>query len=648
MKKPVLLTAVSLSILSLCAQAETVQFKNIYSLGDSLSDVGVYSNAVIAGAALQNITLPNIQYRFTDNHPDGSSKVWVENLASHLGLSMAPNKINPVDVGGGAFAEGGARVSSEFGIGYSPQNLITTTPLVTQVNRLLTMKPAMDSGDLIFLWAGANDGFVQFASVANGGSPLDSLTAMANEAGVLAQQVRRLREAGAKYVVVALLPDLANTPFGALVKQADSDGATLLSALSSTFNESALVSVPDAGAVVVDVNKLLAAVIVDPEKYGFNSNALGMTACGVNGSATGVDDFYNSSLQCLGVNSDGYLFADGVHPSAKAHELFGLFAYSGLQAIAQAGALIVAPMVAIRQHAQSLESRLNLGALTDQTGQLRAEGDVYVYVSPELGYFDTPAGQVEPQVKATTVKTAFGIDRMITKNALLGLGLSYSEGDTKFGNQSGRLKTNDTVGVVYSTMALSPNWYVNASMAYGNIDHTDFTRQLVLPSTTIRAQSSPQGSFQSTRLGAGWMGDMAGGKGGPYISLTKEKSSVQAFTESDSPMSLSFGDLSYRSNRLTIGATWLQSKSLGQWRFFTRAAIDHDLKSSDLKIQMGPTSQSLATVEVPRPQRTTWNTTLGFVLPRADTSVWALQLGMGGPSNKLQAYTLGATYRQQF
>jgi outer membrane lipase/esterase len=466
----------ALSSLAVGVSAKAVEFKSIYSLGDSLSDVGTYSNAVVAGAAQQGVALPSIQYRFTDNNPNGSSKVWVENLADRLGLSLVPSRINPVEVGGTAFAEGGARVSNPVGIGYAPQSLITTIPMTTQVDRLLAAKPVLDSGDLVFLWAGANDGFVQFGTINAGGSPTTGLTAMATEAGVVASQVQRLRAAGAKFVVVALLPDLANTPFGALVSQASPQGGQLLSALSSTFNTQAQAVIPSAGAVVVDVNKLLGDVIANPSKYGFNANALGATACGQNPNATGPNDFFNTSLQCLGLNADNFLFADGVHPSAKAHELFGQFAYSGLQAIAQAGALVVAPMVAIRQHGQSLEARLNGGALADASGKLRPLGDIHAYLSSEVGAFDVRAAQVAPAVKADTVKVAAGLDRMVAANALAGLAVSYSTGDTKFGGQSGYLKTTDIIGAAYATIALSPNWYVNASAAFGDIDHNSFVR----------------------------------------------------------------------------------------------------------------------------------------------------------------------------
>lgn len=649
MRKSVLSTALSAALLGLNAHAGSVEFKNIYSLGDSLSDVGVYSNAVIGGAAQGGITLPNIQYRFTDNNPNGSSQVWVEDLAIRLGLTIRPNRINPAVVGGTAFAEGGARVSNPVGIGYAPGNLITTVPLTTQVDRLLTQKPVLDSSDLVFLWAGANDGFTQLAMIANGAAtPTEGLTQMALEGGVMAAQVQRLRTAGAKYVVVALVPNLANTPFGALLNSQSASNGQLLSALSNAFNAQALSTVPASGAVVVDVNKLLGDVIANPVKYGFNANALGATACGVNSAATGPDNYFNSSLSCLNTNPNNYIFADGVHPSAKAHTLFGQFAYSGLQAIAQSAALMVAPMVAIRQHAQSLESRLNIGALVDHEGKLRPEKNVQFYLSPEAGRFNTAAGQIEPSVKADTVKTAFGLDTMVAKNALLGLAMSYSQADTQFGGQSGSLKTKDLMGVLYTTVALSPNLYVNASAGFGNIDHSQFTRQLVLPTTTIHATSSPQGDYKSLRLGAGWIGDWLGGKGGPYTSLTDEKVNIDGFSEADSPMSLSFGDMTYKAQRLTVGAAWTQTQPVGKWRMFARAALDRDLKTGDLVVRMGPNPQALADIAVPRPERTTWNATLGFALPQSDSGVWSVQMGLGGPKNKLEAKTLGLAYRKGF
>lgn len=95
MKKTIVSIASTLALLSMGTQAQPVEFKNIFSLGDSLSDVGTYSNAMIMSGAP-----PQLQYRFTNNNPDGSSKVWVEHLAQQLNLDLRPNQINPNNIGG--------------------------------------------------------------------------------------------------------------------------------------------------------------------------------------------------------------------------------------------------------------------------------------------------------------------------------------------------------------------------------------------------------------------------------------------------------------------------------------------------------------------------------------------------------------------
>lgn len=648
MNKKTIAVSASMALAVFHSYAQSIQFDQIYSIGDSLSDVGTYSAAVIAGSGG---SLPNdIRYRFTNNNEDGTSQVWVESLASKLGLSLQPNFINPTLVGGTAFAEGGARVSDPNGIGNNPSAGITTTPVTTQVDRLLALKPQLTNRDLIYVWAGANDGFSQFELISSAAiTSTQGLINMATEAGTLSNQVRRLSTAGAEFVVVALMPDLAQTPFGARVALVNPAGAVALTALSNSFNAQAKATVPAAGGIVMDVNKLLADIIANPVRYGFNADALGTTACGVNPAATGPDDFFISSLSCVNANTSNFLFADGVHPSAQAHAVLGRFAFSGLQAISQASTLVVAPMVSIRQHALSLENRLNNRALLNGGGQMRPAGDMYVYVNPEVGQFDFPSSQIDPSLKASTRKVSLGLDMMITNSALLGWALSHSNGQAaNFGNNSGQLKTTNTVGTMYSTLALSKNWFMNASAAYGMVHHNTFERQLVLDTTTVQAQSSPKGNYTGFRVGLGWIGDFAGGKGGPQISLSSEKVQIRSFTEEVSPISMGFGDLSYRTSRLSVSGQWMQEKPKGQWRWFGRASVERDLASNGIQLAVGPDANSLSSVTVQKPAQTFWSSTLGLSRQQHDNSLWSVQLGMGGPQSKLQSYTLGATYLQSF
>lgn len=634
------------------AMAETVQFNRVFALGDSLTDGGAYSNPARLGLIGAGVTnAPAIQYRFLDNQPDGSSRTWAEVLAGQLGINLTPNMINPTATGGTNYAQGGTRVTSPLGIGYAPQNGITTLSMVAQVDRLLTEYPTLNKNDLVILWAGANDGFVQFGGVSQGVPLNTALTQMATEANALGAQVDRLKAAGAKYIVVAMVPDLANTPFGALFSAQGPQGqqaAAVLSALSTSFNNTIKATIAGKDVVVVDVNKLLSDVITNPTRYGFNANALGATACGVNSGATGPDNYYNSSLTCLSTNSDKYLFADGVHPSTRAHQLFGQFAMSGLRAIAQTAALAVAPMVATRQHAQAFESRLQMGALADVRGQARSVGDVQVYGGIEGGWFNTNAQQIEPAVKADVQKYSIGLDRMVSKNALIGGAFSYSNAQSQFGQNTGGFKTTDMIGVAYTTVALTRQIYVNAAVAYGDIDHTAYHRQINLDTTTLTTNSAPQGSYQSYRIGTGLNYDIAQWKGGPYLSLTDEKTRIKAFDEASSPAALSFGDVQYHAQRMTLGFMASQTAPLNAWRPFVRASLDRDLKKDDLIVPMGPDRSSLAKVYVPRPDRNTWSANLGWMRPSDDRTVWTILLGIGGTSEQVVAKTIGVSYRMGF
>lgn len=421
MKKILCTLTASLAAIGLTANAGNIQINQVYSLGDSLTDVGVYSNFV----KLQVPDYPDIQYRFTDNNPNGSTQVWAEVFATKLGLTTTPNVINTDFIGGTAFAEGGSRVSQ--GAPLLPP-YITNIPVTTQVDRLLAQRPTLGANDLILLWAGANDGFANFETYKDSPDPSPGLADMAAQAKILASQVQRLKSAGAQLVVVLTIPNLANTPLGN-DPDLTPEQRSLYTSLSQSFNSQLMQSAPQAGALVVDVDKVLNDAILNPTRYGFNPDVFGQTAC--DGEL---------SLTCLGTNPDNYLFADFVHPSSQAHQLLGQFIFASLQAIPQAETLLTAPLQNIRQQSLSVENRLNMQALSDGTGKLREVGDVHVYGGPEGGYMKTSAQQLLSSIESTSANIDFGVDWMMTRNAVVGVALSYGQMNTKFGGQSGQLK----------------------------------------------------------------------------------------------------------------------------------------------------------------------------------------------------------------
>jgi outer membrane lipase/esterase len=590
---------------------DSIKFNQVFAVGDSLSDGGTFGG------------------RFTNANP--TSRTWVETLATQLGLNLVPNfsYVPGAPSGGTNYAQGGARVNSSSG---------TPAPLsaVSQVNQLLAQHPTLGANDLVVVWVGANDVNAQAAAVAGGLTPQAAVAAMVGNAQTLIAQVDRLKAAGAKYVVVALLPDLARTPAGIASGPA---AAGLLSALSTSYNAALAQALPGRGVVVVNTDKLLADVIANPTRYGFSATPLAGLICG---------NTIGAALGCTFSNPNKYLFADPIHPSAEAQTIFGLVADAGLKAVAMAGSLAVAPTVAIRQHALGLEGRMSIGALTNGFGSVRPLGNTQVFGGAEGGLFDAKGYQVQPSLAAKTEKVTIGGDRMIAGNALVGGVLAYTHGTNNFGDNSGDFANNVTLGTIYTTIALSPSIYVNASASYGTIDYSHFNRYIALPTTTLTATSSPSGNYHSVRVGGGMVYNIGSWTGGPYAAYTDDRTKIGAFTESDGPASLAFGDIDYHSTRATLGFQATAAAPADAWRPIVRASIDHDLKSSDLLVPMGPDSSSLAAVAAPRPQRTTWSTTFGMARYGSDHSVWSVQLGLGGTKDELIGKTIGVSYRQGF
>jgi outer membrane lipase/esterase len=636
--------AVTACCVSLGASAQTLVIDKVTSLGDSLTDGGTYSNAI----KFANPLAPNINYRFTDNNPTGTSRTWAEVLAQQLGLTLVPNQINPVPNNGSNYAEGGSRVSLQPGTGYNPP-IITTRTLTEQVNQVLADRKTFTDRDLITLWIGANDGFAQLTMVSMGMvTPTTGVANMVNEASNVSAQVDRLKAAGAKNIIVALLPDLANTPFGALLKAANSGGDVLLSTLSSQYNSALKSFLPAKDVLLLDSNKLLADVIKNPTKYGFNANTLGATACGVNPNRTGAGDFYNSSLTCISTNPNNYLFADGVHPSAKAQALFGTFVTATLRSVSQAASLATIPMDAAHQHAQSLESRMHGLALTTADGKARPVGNVQVYGGVEQGELESDGRQTTPATETTSRKGAIGLDRQIAAGTAIGAVLAYGESTTDFASGTGRIKTQDQTAMIYGVTNIAPNFYINASAARGLIDHTSFTRNIAFASNTLAVNSSPEGTYQSIRVGAGMIYGTSW-KGGPYVSLAREGVKIKNFAENAGPASLAIGDINQTVRRLTIGFASQQAKpAIGQWRGFVRAAYDHDLDNNPLSVRVGPDAQSLAKVTLERPARSDWTATVGASHPMGKDGFLTIAIGQNGPSDSRQGTTFGVSYRTTF
>ncbi|WP_163783648.1 SGNH/GDSL hydrolase family protein [Myxococcus vastator] len=260
------------------AQTQLVVF------GDSLSDTG--NNGVSTSG-------PN-------THPSSQiAGVWVKQLADQLGLPLDPS-----DDGGTDYARGGA----------------LTSGMNAQVNAYLAdVVSVANPTALYILWGGPNDIATKARS-----NPFDTAgvrASAATAASNIESQIRKLAQAGARYVLWVNLPPLHQTPSAQAIPFGL--GTVVLKPATDLFNTRWAQAItrlqaefPGLTLGGMDAHALYSDIVARPSAYGFTN--------------------VTTPAKGKAVNPDRYLFWDDAHPTSYAH---GLLADHAFQMIEEATSL---------------------------------------------------------------------------------------------------------------------------------------------------------------------------------------------------------------------------------------------------------------------------------------------------------------------
>ncbi|MEX3949619.1 SGNH/GDSL hydrolase family protein [Paraburkholderia sp. EG287B] len=282
----------------------------VVSFGDSLSDVGTY--APLASAVGGG--------RFTTN----PGQVWSQDVAQYYGDTLNAAYTVGLDhklsaQGGFGYAEGGSTVATPANQYDFLSDVIGNIemPVNQQVSSYLSAHGTFNSGQLVLVWAGAND-------VLRAGNPPTANTVVQTAATTLAQVVGQIVQAGATHVVVINVPNVGLSPKGIT----SADGGANLTQLSQLFNSTlngALQTDGLQGKVIeVDSYTWITQLVANFQASGFTVSNTAQ-AC----DASKTPD--NTSLLCspatyVSAHADQtYMFADDLHPTTHTHALFAQF-----------------------------------------------------------------------------------------------------------------------------------------------------------------------------------------------------------------------------------------------------------------------------------------------------------------------------------
>ena len=537
MHRSVLATALAAG-LGLAHGEAAAQFNSFYFFGDSLTDAGFY------GA------------RFTVN----PGQVWAQDLGAHFGVT-----VTPINQGGDDYAQGGERVTL-------PSPLVPAgapdRPLSTQIDELLAATPTLNPHALYTVWIGANDIFVNVAAAGAGQiTPAQLQANIITAAQQTLQQIARLRDAGARTIMVFNLPNIGQTPFGLANPEAP------LTALSSLFNstlEAGLGSL-HVDIIPMNVNGLLSEVIANPAAFGFTN--VTTPAC-----TTASAVMCTTSTLVAPNAGQNYLFADAVHPTPAGHMIIAEYAESIIAAPQQTGLLAEAPLQVEEANFRTLDARMisNLGAP-------RAQNKFDAYAIYDYGNYDRASDFGGG--KSYTNSIMLGGDMKVSDRMLVGITFSYTDDKSSLDNNAGGFTLHEATLTGYAGYGEGP-WYFGGTIGAGELDYNSIDRTFALGQETRTESGSTNGTHLMARLLGGYWFTYESWIHGPFVRLTYQQDTVDAYAESGTDSTaMTFGQ--QERNSLVSSLGWQVNGNLGWGRPWARVTWEKDYNNDDRTVRAG-------------------------------------------------------------
>lgn len=462
----------------------TSPFSRTVFFGDSLTDSGHFRPVL-----MQVNPNANLVGRFTTN----PGFVWAEYLAQQYGTNAAANGNGQ---GGDNYAVGGARAGVD-----SVGALGSTPSLATQAATYLTNTGGQaDRNALYTVWGGANDLF----AVAAGADAATTIgQSVASQVGI----VSSLKAAGARYVMVPNLPDIGITPqfiAGGAAAQAVATG------LATSYNNALYGALAAQGLEVIplDTFGMLRELVANPGEYGF-ANVTGM-AC-----------LSGQSITCAPTElaqpdaASSYVFADGVHPTGRTHEILAQYAASVIEGPRQQQLVARSAQAASRARIDQVAGHLAPGQADGTQWWGGVHADMQRYESGRLYDGIAPEG-------------LFGVD-WVKDGRAFGVFAGFGQMNADFGNSGGEFDLAQTTVGVFGSFQDGGFW-INGQASYSWLD-ADIDRQINLGPAKRIHQGQADGSNVAVAVNAGWEFGQGVLRHGPVLGVSYQDTTLEGYAE---------------------------------------------------------------------------------------------------------------------
>jgi outer membrane lipase/esterase len=523
-----------------CAQANAAPqpYSNFIVFGDSLNDAGTFADSGGPAGATQRYT-----NRTGPLYKDGTGGNRDLNATQILGgkLGFSPDQTasssSAVRAGeglpdGNNWAVGGYRTDQIL-------DSITTQSATgerTRAGYLPSNGFRADPNALYYLSGGGND-FLQ--------GRILSLDQASSAAGRLADSARTLQSAGAKYIVVWLLPDIGLTP---AINGSPLQNFT--SQLSAQFNTELVSQLQTINAEIIPMNipVLLKEAFANPAQFGL-ATAQNLTATCFSGNSCTENARY-------GINSATpdplkLIYNDSVHPTEAGQRLIADYTYSLLAAPWELTLLPEMAQGTLRSHQDELRNQwLADWEEWQAVGQWRA----IVAGGGQHQDFDDQSSAASGDGNGYNLN--IGGSYRLNEAWRVGLAAGLYHQKLEAGDSDSEYKLNSYMGTAFAQYQQN-RWWGDLALTAGHLDYDSLKRKFQLGVNERGEKGDTDGYVLAASARIGYdIAPLASSPWhlSPFISADFGKTEVDGYSENGADSTaLTFDDQSRNSRRLGLG-----------------------------------------------------------------------------------------------
>ena len=523
-----------------CAQANAAPnpYSNFVVFGDSLSDAGTFSDPDGPAGSVKRFT-----NRTGPNYQDGSGEFYSLNATQLLGgrLGFTPNQTASADSAvragqglpdGNNWAVGGYRTDQIL----DSITSTSTTDERTRAGYLPSNGFRADPNALYYLTGGGND-FLQ--------GRVTSLPQANAAADRLVDSVRTLQGAGARYIMVWLLPDIGLTP---AINGSPLQGFT--SQLSAQFNTELVSQLQTVNANVIPLNipVLLKEAFANPAQFGLASDQNLVATCFSGDSCT---ENARYGINSATPDPTKLIYNDSVHPTEAGQRLIADYAYSLLAAPWELTLLPEIAQGTLRAHQDELRNQWLADWENWQgVGQWRA------IVSAGGQHQDFDDQHAGASADGNGYNLNIGGSYRLDDAWRVGVAAGFYHQKIEAGDNDSEYKLNSYMGTAFAQYQQN-RWWGDLAVTAGHLDYDSLKRKFQLGVNERGEKGDTDGYVLAIGGRVGY--DIAPEASSPwhlspFVSADFGKVEVDGYSEKGADATaLTFDDQSRNSRRLGLG-----------------------------------------------------------------------------------------------